>query len=90
MCRLIFAVALLIGFAPIVASATTTAPTATAIQVAAAQSLQLFYSPEAAQKTRSGIYHYAGQRWYGRTENGAYVCEKEAIAAGDRATRNGQ
>jgi hypothetical protein len=38
----------------------------------------------------SGIYHYAGQRWYGRTENGAFVCEREAIAVGDRATRNGQ
>jgi hypothetical protein len=38
----------------------------------------------------SGIYHYAGERWYGRTNDGAYVCEKEAIKAGDRATRNGQ
>lgn len=69
--------------------------------VASAQSLQLFSTPQAAQKhcpkdvvvwlnTRSGVYHYAGQRWYGNTEYGAYVCEKEAIAAGDRATRNGQ
>lgn len=38
----------------------------------------------------TGIYHYAGERWYGRTRNGAYVCEREAIAEGDRATRNGQ
>ena len=38
----------------------------------------------------SGIYHYRGERWYGTTENGAYVCEQEAIAAGDRATENGQ
>lgn len=38
----------------------------------------------------SGIYHYKGERWYGRTKNGAYVCEKEAIAAGDRASENGQ
>jgi hypothetical protein len=38
----------------------------------------------------SGIYHYKGERWYGRTKHGAYVCEKEAIAAGDRATENGQ
>ena len=21
----------------------------------------------------SGVYHYAGERWYGRTKNGAYV-----------------
>jgi len=38
----------------------------------------------------TGVYHYAGERWYGRTRNGAYVCEREAIAEGDRATRNGQ
>jgi hypothetical protein len=38
----------------------------------------------------TGIYHYKGERWYGRTRHGAYVCEKEAIAAGDRATENGQ
>ncbi len=38
----------------------------------------------------SGIYHYKGERWYGRTRHGAYVCEREAIAAGDRASKNGQ
>ena len=38
----------------------------------------------------SGIYHYRGERWYGRTKHGAYVCEKEAIKAGDRASENGQ
>lgn len=77
-------------------------PLATFPGIAAAyQSLQLFETPTAAQhhcphdtvvwlNTRSGIYHYAGERWYGNTEYGAYVCEKEAIAAGDRATRNGQ
>jgi hypothetical protein len=38
----------------------------------------------------TGVYHFQGQRWYGNTKAGAYVCEKEADAAGDRATRNGQ
>lgn len=38
----------------------------------------------------SGIYHYQGERWYGNTENGAYVCEQDAIADGDRASENGQ
>ncbi|GGF00567.1 hypothetical protein GCM10011611_02700 [Aliidongia dinghuensis] len=38
----------------------------------------------------SGIYHYKGQRWYGATKNGAFVCKAEADAAGDRASRNGQ
>lgn len=36
------------------------------------------------------IWHYSGERWYGRTKHGAYVCEKEAAAAGARATRNGE
>src|ERR1700733_15088106 len=36
----------------------------------------------------SGIYHYRGERWYGRTKHGAYACEKEAIKAGDRASLN--
>jgi hypothetical protein len=40
--------------------------------------------------TNSGIYHEKGMRWYGRTKHGAYVCRKEADAAGDRDTRNGQ
>jgi hypothetical protein len=36
------------------------------------------------------IWHYKGQRWYGNTKHGAYVCEKEAAAEGARATRNGE
>lgn len=63
--------------------------------------LQLFSSETAAQKhcpkdqivwlnTNSGIYHEKGMRWYGNTKAGAYVCRKEADAAGDRDTRNGQ
>jgi len=40
--------------------------------------------------TSSGIYHEKGMRWYGRTKLGAYVCKREADAAGDRDTRNGQ
>jgi hypothetical protein len=38
----------------------------------------------------TGIYHMQGMRWYGVTNNGVYVCEKEVVAAGDRETRNGQ
>ena len=38
----------------------------------------------------TGIYHMKGERWYGRTKSGAYVCEKEADQAGDRETHNGQ
>lgn len=61
----------------------------------------LFATPSGAQRhcpndtvvwlnTRSGIYHLQGERWYGNTEQGAYVCEREANHAGDRETRNGQ
>jgi len=38
----------------------------------------------------SGIYHFQGQRYYGNTKSGAYVCKTEADAAGDRSARNGQ
>jgi hypothetical protein len=36
------------------------------------------------------IWHYKGQRWYANTIHGADACEKEAGAAGARATKNGQ
>lgn len=84
---------------PATASATKHKTTASA--PVAAGSLQLFSSESAAQahcpkdvvvwlNTNSGIYHEKGMRWYGNTKAGAYVCRKEADAAGDRDTRNGQ
>jgi hypothetical protein len=36
------------------------------------------------------IYHWKGMRWYGNTNNGAYVCKKEADENGNRGTLNGQ
>ena len=38
--------------------------------------------------TRSRIYHFAGTRDYGNTKQGAYMCETDARAAGDRAAMN--
>ena len=38
----------------------------------------------------TGIYHFRGERWYGRTKRGAFVCRREANLAGYQATRNGQ
>ena len=38
----------------------------------------------------SGIYHFKGQRWYGHTKSGAYVCKQEADRVGDRGSFNGQ
>jgi hypothetical protein len=68
---------------------------------ALSQSIQLFPTETEAQKhcpadvivwvnTPSGIYHLKGMRWYGKTKNGAYICQKEGDAAGYRATLNGQ
>jgi hypothetical protein len=36
----------------------------------------------------SKVYHFAGTRNYGKTEKGAYMCEKEALAQGDRASKS--
>jgi len=69
--------------------------------VAAASQLHLFQTEAAAQahcprddvvwlNTNTGIYHEKGMRWYGRAKHGAFVCRKEADAAGDRDSRNGQ
>jgi len=38
----------------------------------------------------TGIYHLEGERWFGRTNDGKFVCEKAAKIEGDRETRNGQ
>jgi hypothetical protein len=40
--------------------------------------------------TNSRVYHLKGQVYYGHTKVGAYVCKKEADAAGDRETGNGK
>jgi hypothetical protein len=38
--------------------------------------------------TKSRIYHYPGTRSYGTTKQGAYMCEADAVAAGDRASKS--
>jgi hypothetical protein len=38
--------------------------------------------------TKSGIYHFSGNRSYGSTKAGAYMCEKDTAAAGMRAAKN--
>jgi hypothetical protein len=40
--------------------------------------------------TRSGIYHFRGERYFGSTKEGKFMCEKDADKEGDRPTRNGQ
>jgi hypothetical protein len=36
----------------------------------------------------SRIYHFNDTRYYGQTKNGAYMCERDAVAAGIRAAKN--
>jgi hypothetical protein len=36
----------------------------------------------------SKVYHFAGTRNYGTTKSGAYMCEKDATAAGSRSAKN--
>ncbi len=40
--------------------------------------------------TRSGIYHFRGERYFGSTRYGEFMCERQADRKGDRPTRNGQ
>jgi hypothetical protein len=37
----------------------------------------------------NNVYFESDSRWYGHTKRGAYVCEKEADAAGDHETSVG-
>ena len=39
--------------------------------------------------TMSKIYHHAGANTYGHTKEGAYMCEADATAEGDRLSKNG-
>jgi hypothetical protein len=38
--------------------------------------------------TRSKVYHFAGTRSYGGTRKGAYMCERDTVAAGIRSAKN--
>jgi hypothetical protein len=98
---LVFALFLAILAQPIFARAVTASPTSQAYSQIAYTNIPMFDAEQAAQKhcpsdivvwlnTNSGIYHLKGERWYGNTRYGAYVCKKEADAAGYRETRNGQ
>lgn len=40
--------------------------------------------------TRSHIYHFQGERYFGSTKEGKFICEHDADKEGDRPTHNGQ
>jgi hypothetical protein len=58
------------------------------------------FSAEAQAKTRcptdtvvwvnlnSKVYHFSGNKSYGTTKEGAYMCEKDALGQGERAAKN--
>jgi hypothetical protein len=45
------------------------------------------YAPNVWVNTNTGVYHYPGDRWYGKTSEGAYMTEQDAIRNGYRASR---
>jgi hypothetical protein len=40
--------------------------------------------------TRSHVYHFQGERYFGSTKEGKFICKRAADKEGDRPTRNGQ
>jgi hypothetical protein len=79
---------------------TTPPPATTRAPAAGAPTAAGQFSTEAQAKARcpgdtvvwvnldSKIYHFVGTRNYGTTKSGAYMCEKDATAAGSRAAKN--
>jgi hypothetical protein len=39
--------------------------------------------------TKSGVFHSEGDRWYGKTKEGKFMTESEALKAGYRAAKEG-
>jgi hypothetical protein len=40
--------------------------------------------------TSTGVYHYEGDRWYGKTKEGKFMTETDAQKAGYRASKEGE
>jgi hypothetical protein len=40
--------------------------------------------------TNSHVYHFEGERYFGNTARGKFLCEHAADKEGDRPTHNGQ
>jgi len=39
--------------------------------------------------TKSGVFHYEGDRWYGKTKDGKFMTEADALKAGYHASKEG-
>jgi hypothetical protein len=72
----------------------------TALGLSAAQAQTPYHAPPAGMtcpgdklvwvNTHSGVYHFQGERYFGSTKDGKFICEHDADREGDRPTRNGQ
>jgi hypothetical protein len=79
---------------PALAQAAATKPPATAPSTSASASSAQFHTEAAAKAhcpgdtvvwatlSRSHVYHLSGDRYYGKTRRGAFMCQKDADAAG--------
>jgi DNA uptake protein ComE-like DNA-binding protein len=82
------------------ASPSTSGSSASTRSSAKAQSAEEEGEPEATARTApargmvwvntsSKVYHYEGDRWYGKTKEGKFMTESDAIKAGYRASKEG-
>ena len=69
--------------APAAPAAPAAAKAVKQVQPPAAGSGMVWVNPE------SKIYHKEGSQWYGKTKQGSYMTEAEAIKAGYRASKQG-
>jgi hypothetical protein len=86
------------SMAPAPAASTSSKATTTGAAPATAGAYQYKTEAQAKARCRSGtvvwsnleskIYHFAGHKDYGHTQNGAYMCEADATKEGMRAAEN--